>query len=329
MIENSTQKILDEMELRINWLENAKNRQIEEKEAFVGDLRALELVIEKLSNDLKEAKQGLKDWGGGLPTGSQDPAVYRQDLHKPNGSFETSANLAEAQKIQNDVAFQFREKACCSLIAASSWYGGDYFEFGSHGLNTFRNMLTAYDICGMSRVRPDVRFYAFDIFGDPTVNAKNTKVAEDFIAKNPAYVSSGNVFREHQSMIEKHGLYVDQCILVQGLYENTLTEEFKKMYKSERREIGYAFLDCNHTETYKEVLEFVFGLLAMNSYIYMDQYFQNVEVMELWDDCEKKLFKKRKIKTKFVRSAGGTGAIFRLYDPNPYKVDCPKYEINV
>jgi hypothetical protein len=58
------------------------------------------------------------------------------------------------------VYFQYREKSEVALAAASSWYGGDYMEFGAHGMNTFRNMLSAFDLFDLQTRFPDTRFYA-------------------------------------------------------------------------------------------------------------------------------------------------------------------------
>ena len=233
-----------------------------------------------------------------------------------SGGLKSTKNFSEQKKVSAEVYFHHREKAEVALSACSSWYGGDYFEFGSHDLATFRNMLSAYDLCSMTKQYPNVRFYAFDIFGDLTVNAPEDKKPElDSNLGNyfAPYTVNGDQIRLHEKYLDDHGLYREQCFLIQGLFENTLTEEFKQNYKAEERKIGFAFLDCNVDSSYKPVFEFIFDLMAENSYIYMDEYIQNPAVIEQFNQFAKELKKQRNIGSVYIRNAGGFGGLFRLY----------------
>jgi hypothetical protein len=100
---------------------------------------------------------------------------------------------------------------------------------------------------------------------------------------------------------------------VQGYFQDTLTPAFKQTYKADGRSIGYAFLDCNYVEQYKFVFEFIFDMMAEHSYIYMDEYMQSGPVIKLFEQFKVELLARRGIKTAFLRSAGGFGALFHLY----------------
>lgn len=258
--------------------------------------------------------------------GRQDLQFFDR-LYKCNGPLRSTADFSVDAKIRTEVYFHHRDKAEVALTVGSSWYGGDYFEFGAQDLNTFRNMLSAYDICGMTKHHPDVRFYAFDVFGDPTANAPKkdgNALSENFEAAFGHYLHDGDQMKLHQQYIKEHNLYRDQCYLVQGLFENTLSDAFKKKYQSENRKIGYAFLDCNVAASYRLVFDFIFDLMAVESYIYMDEYFQNPAVTEYYRQFCEDLRTKRNMGSVYIRNAGGFGGLFRLY---PLGVTDGRYDI--
>lgn len=235
----------------------------------------------------------------------------------------TSVNRFQRQRI--DHYFQHREKSECALVAATGWYGGDYMEFGACGLFTFRNMLTAFDLCGLAGRFPDTRFYAFDVFGKlDSADAETRRVMGDLEARTRYFSQQfpgGDELERHREMIERHRLFVPQCRLVQGYFQDTLTADFAHDYRP--REIGFAFIDCNYVEQYKVVFEFIFGLMSQNSYVYMDEYYQAAGVAAYFDEFSRELKAKRSIETRFVRNAGAFGALFclrPLADPAPLKI---------
>lgn len=258
------------------------------------------------------------------------PAAERGDvqvfdrLYKLHGPLRSTAGLTADAKLAAELHFHFREKAEVALTAGSSWYGGDYFEFGAHDLNTFRNMLSAYDMCGMTQAYTDVRFYAFDIFGDlPTAASvggagDSSELMERYFSP---YSSQGNAIELHQRYLDQHNLFRDKCFLIQGLFKDTLTPEFKRNYLGEQRKIGFAFLDCNMGSSYRTVFEFIFDMMGENSLIYMDEYLQNPAVPGYFQQFTDELRKQRNMGYLFIRNAGGFGALFRLYplgtDPVP------------
>ncbi len=247
------------------------------------------------------------------------PAAERGDvqvfdrLYKLHGPLRSTAGLTADAKLAAELHFLFREKAEVALTAGSSWYGGDYFEFGAHDLNTFRNMLSAYDMCGMTQAYTDVRFYAFDIFGDLAKPGSSASTDESLNAYFAPYTQGGNAIKLHEKYLDQHNLFRDKCILVQGLFQDTLTPEFKSIYLKENRKIGFAFLDCNVGSSYRTVFEFIFDMMGENSYIYMDEYFQNPLVPNYFAQFTEELRKQRSMGSLYIRNAGGYGAVFRLH----------------
>jgi hypothetical protein len=216
------------------------------------------------------------------------------------------------------IYFSHREKAEVSLAAASSWYGGDYMEFGAHGVNTFRNMLSAFDLFDLQSRFPDTRFYAFDVFGKLHSDHPDThRSMQEFDSKSDGYFSTqfphGDEYAEHVALVQDHGLFVDRCHLVQGYFQDTLNSERAQAYKNEGRHIGLAFIDCNIESQYKVVFEFIFRLMGEHSYIYMDEYPQSSGVISYFEEFTNALKRDRRIGVAHVRNAGGFGTLFRLY----------------
>ena len=82
---------------------------------------------------------------------------------------------------------------------------------------------------------------------------------------------------------------------------------------AENRKIGFAFLDCNIGSSYKTVFEWIFPMLGKNSYIYMDEYFQNPGVADYFEQFKEELRSQRNMGCVYIRNAGGFGGLFRLY----------------
>ena len=180
--------------------------------------------------------------------------------------------------------------------------------------NTFRNMLTAYDMCAMTQYYKDMRFYAFDVFGDPSINFKGDYKEDGVFSQYySGYLACGDQLKKHEEYLNAHGLFRDQCHLIQGLFEHTLTPEFKKNYLAEKRHIGFAFVDCNIPSSYRTVFKYIFDMIGEDSYIYMDEYFQSPEVIRYYEQFVADLRTKRNMGSVYIRNAGGFGGLFRLY----------------
>ena len=211
----------------------------------------------------------------GLKTGLMNK--YPQ-IHANNGPFVSSQYWSDIDRTDTEVYFHHKEKSEVMMTVASSWYGGDFMEFGSHDLNTFRDFLTAYNICGMTRAYSDVQFWGFDVFGKLEEDVGDLKLYFE------PYSKQGDRLPHHYSLIQQHGLYIDKCNLVQGLFKNTLTAELKEKWQNDKiiiedhsetalhlaaehrnsakRQIGFASIDCNIGSSYKTVFEWLFDALA-------------------------------------------------------------------
>lgn len=95
-------------------------------------------------------------------------ALRRRTIQDDAGVLRSAARLSDKHKSALATAYAYRARAEIALDVACAYPGGDYFEFGSAGLCTFRSFLAAFDInSGHTKGFPDVKFWAFDIFGNP------------------------------------------------------------------------------------------------------------------------------------------------------------------
>ena len=249
-------------------------------------------------------------------------------MYTRHGILRSTKSMSPELKFDANQFFQIQEKARVALTTCSMWRGGDYFEFGSSDMNTFRNFLSAFDIFDLKSRFPNTQFYAFDIFGaaendnellNDVLNSyeglDNSKSIQEEKATYVRYFDhfkkNGNQYEMNMNRVKEHGLYLDQCHLIQGYFENTLNPEFKAELKKQKREIGFAFLDCNIAAPYKIVFEFIFDLIAPLSYIYMDEYYVT-GIPTYFDQFVEALGKKRNIIARHMCNAGGFGALFFL-----------------
>jgi hypothetical protein len=267
------------------------------------DVAALERRLQAIYRNVPE-----KEW---------DQVQFYDRIFKFHGPLRTTKRWTAQERLDASLFFQFREKAEVALTAASSWYGGDYFEFGAHDLNTFRNMLSAYSINGLDDPYPDVRFYAFDIFGKDATSSAETRASIDAFEAETSYfapfTTQGDTLALHERYLDQHAIYRDKCHLVQGYFQDTLTPEFRASYLADGRQIGFAFLDVNMTPSYQIVFDFIFEMMAPASYLYMDEY-NFSDVILMFEHFTDALRRERNIGCTYVRNAGGFGALFRLHD---------------
>ena len=264
-----------------------------------------------------------------VPEGERSNLQVFDRMYTLHGALKSTAALGAQSKLDLDLHFQHREKAEVALTVASSWYGGDFMEFGSHDLTTFRNILTAFDVCRLDARCPDTRFYAFDIFGSLDSASEQALSQVDSIQPRERapgergyfdqFMARGDQYEQHLQYVKDHRLFEDRCILVQGLFQDTLTEERRVAYRDSGRRIGFACIDVNRAQSYKIVFDFIYGLMGENSYIYMDEFFQEPEVLNQVDQLREQLREERRIGCTYVRNAAGFGGLLRLYPLAPPK----------
>jgi len=239
--------------------------------------------------------------------------LYFDNIHNAWGLLKSTKGYSSEFKLQSYLYWQYREKSAIALAAASSWYGGDYVEFGSHDLYTLRNFLSAYDLSGLDKAWPDTRFYGFDIFGKiASDNPMTLRSIEHLRRYFDHFTERGDLYAEHVRKLQEHDLYLDRYSLIQGFFQDTVPP-FKENYKKDGRKIGFALLDVNTTESYELTFGYIFDLMAERSYIYMDEYFQNYAVITLFEDFRKRLLQERNMDCTYVRSCAALGALFLLH----------------
>jgi len=107
--------------------------------------------------------------------------LRRRTIQDDAGVLRSVARLTDEQKSALATAYSYRARSEVALDVACAYPGGDYFEFGSAGLCTFRSFLAAFDInSGHTKNFPDVRFYAFDIFGNPDQGSGSARNERSF-----------------------------------------------------------------------------------------------------------------------------------------------------
>ena len=236
--------------------------------------------------------------------------AVRRCLFSHDGRLRTTRLLPWYLRRSFSNYFASREWAEIALIVANQYPGGDYFEFGSEGFRTFRNFLSAFHLNGHTEKMPDVRFYAFDIFGEPKLTSSLTEIEKPYFE---VYRDLGaDYYRAADARLRHHGLLLDRCVIVKGHFEDTLNESFKAQLRTENRRIGFAFLDCNIASSYKTCFDFLQEFMREDrAFIYMDEYFQIEGVADLFDEfCE--AVKGRGLVARYVRDAGAFGALFVL-----------------
>jgi len=183
----------------------------------------------------------------------------------------STSHFSAQRRSLTAMGYAYRARAECALDVASTYPGGDYMEFGSTGLATFRSFLGAFYLHhGDGPNFTDTRFYAFDIFGDPDRgNGAPTDDAKYF---------EGHRLPGGQSMatnsLESYGSLNKRCVMVPGYFQDTLNDALKAKMKAEKRRVGFAFLDCSLGSSYKTVFDFLLDVIGPDRmFIYLDEYF--------------------------------------------------------
>jgi hypothetical protein len=242
----------------------------------------------------------------------------RRRLLRYNGTLRTTKYLPPPLKQAFATYYACQERAEIAIMVANQYPGGDYFEFGSEGFYTFCNFLSAFDLNGHTEGQPDVKFYAFDIFGEPKPGASLTDLEKPYFA---VYSGLGlEHYRQAETRLRKHaGPLLNRCVQVKGHYEDTLNDDFKAQLRAENRRVGFAFLDCNIAKSYQTCFDFLQDFVREDRvFVYMDEYFQTHEVPQMFDAFCAALGKRYGLRPHYIRNAGAYGALFILMrEPSP------------
>lgn len=140
---------------------------------------------------------------------------------------------------------------------------GDYHEYGCHRGRTFRMALTE----ARRHALNSMRFFAFDSFeGLPEATTEHG-VSQ---WQKGSLTTSEDQFR---GIIREHGIYIDQCTLVKGFYDSSLTGDLQKKFLSSESKISMVCIDCDLYESAKPVFSFIEPLLQKGTIVYIDDYY--------------------------------------------------------
>jgi O-methyltransferase len=138
---------------------------------------------------------------------------------------------------------------------------GDYFEFGLYRGSSFS---LAQKLARRYRLPPEMRFFGFDSFqGLP--EPAGVDVAGEF--RKGDYACSR---AEVTATLERRGVDWGRIHLVEGWYDESLTEELKSTLAPGR--VGVALVDCDLYESTVPVLRFLTNLLQEGSILLFDDW---------------------------------------------------------
>lgn len=255
----------------------------------------------------------LKNFLGTIDSGILEIALTKIKIFNLSGALQPVDELSNFAKSVIPQNFAYGEQTRIAIDVANQYPGGDYFEFGSEGLNTLCNMLVAFHLNGHEKNFPDTRFFAFDVFGDPKQNAELSSLEKTYFGVHTRQSTFKSYYEEMQEKLKSFGLIQRRVELIKGYFKETLNDEFKSRIKKENRKIGFAFLDCNIAPSYQTALDFLEEFLQPEQcFIYLDEYFQNSEVPKIFKNFCANVNKKYGLTHYYVRTAGSFGALFKL-----------------
>ena len=226
------------------------------------------------------------------------------------GQFESPKDLPKEVKSILAQYFSYSEWARIALDVANQYPGGDYFEFGSEGLNTLCNFLAAFHLNGHDQNKPNVRCFAFDVFGDPGDDSNLTSTEQTYFN---VHKRGQSFYGEMEEKLRDFGLMSGRVELIKGYFKDTLNDAFKTRLRAEKRRVGVAFLDCNIPSSYKTCFDFLVEFIQEHkAFVYMDEYFQIPGVATLFDEFCSAVLERYGLKARYIRTAGAFGALFVL-----------------
>jgi hypothetical protein len=235
-------------------------------------------------------------------------AIWRRMI-RYTGCLRSSRLLTQRLKVSFADRYAYEERAEIALTVAGMYPGGDYFEFGSASFRTFRNFLTAFDLNGLPAKLPETRFVAFDVFGDLDAG-DGTPAADAWYFKN---YRGDRSYQAAEEQLRRHGLLLDRCELVKGYFEDTLNDALKSRLQQERRAVGFAFLDCNISQSYRTCFGFLQDVMRTDRcFVYMDEYFLTLDVPSMFDAFCAVMRDRHNMRAHYVRNAGAFGALYCL-----------------
>lgn len=141
---------------------------------------------------------------------------------------------------------------------------GDYFEFGSHRVRTFRMALSE----ARKRNLEEMHFHAFDSFeGLPEAGTKESE--QPIWVKGALSTSLDEFWR----IVKSHGIYVDKIHSVKGFYSDSLSVQLVEEMRATGRLASFINIDCDLYESARGAFSFCKHFLQEGTVIYVDDLF--------------------------------------------------------
>ncbi len=188
-----------------------------------------------------------------------EPWVALPD-HDAFKGFSKADEIALNQQRRQTLKFEFFKNTFDFLN--DSEIRGDYFEFGTHRVRTFRMALSCarfYNLSGVS-------FHAFDSFeGLPDFGGA---LMDKW--KAGALCTSRDEFVK---TVESHGLYTDAVHTYKGFYDQTLTPTLAAELQARGTKAMMITVDCDYYQSAVSVFGFIEPFLQHGTVIYLDDVF--------------------------------------------------------
>lgn len=174
--------------------------------------------------------------------------------------FDKQQEIACNQQRRQTLKFEFFKNTFDFLN--DSEIRGDYFEFGTHRVRTFRMALSCarfYNLSGLS-------FHAFDSFeGLPSFG-------EALMDKwKPGALCT--TLEEFLQTIRAHGLYTESVHCYKGFYDKTLTPDLSRQLSAQGTKAMMITVDCDYYQSATSVFGFIEPFLQHGTVVYLDDVF--------------------------------------------------------
>jgi hypothetical protein len=195
-----------------------------------------------------------------IKTKTENPWVHL-DTAEDLKEWTKQDNLQWNQNNRIMEKYRFYIKAFDFIV--STQLKGDYLEFGSHRVRTFRMALTEAKHQGIQ----NMRFLAFDSFKGLPPNDGTHGIGE--------WQAGGLTTSEDDfwKIIKEHGLYTDQVETFPGFYNESLTLDLKKQLSAVNTKASIICVDCDLYESAVPVFHFIEEFLQDGTVIYIDDWF--------------------------------------------------------
>lgn len=193
------------------------------------------------------------------------PPLYRfgsRVYHKMNPQFRTLSPGAPGA-IQRGFEFSLED-------ADASVFEGDYYEFGVFRGGAFLEAGRTVEVLGCK----NTRLYGFDSFeGLPApegIDATDTRFFEGQFSCSR---------EEVEQNLLSHGMDMSRVALVEGFYEDTLTEDLCDKFPF--KPVSVALLDCDYYSSTKVALDWLRPFVRPGSVLLFDDWYSYGETSDL------------------------------------------------